>query len=923
MNTSMKLFSLGQSIWYDNIQRSLLTSGKLEEWIKDGKIYGVTSNPTIFNNAISKSSDYDQAIQTMAWAGWDSNRMFDQLAREDIGAAADLFLPVYEKTNGGDGYVSIEVNPLLARNTEQTISEARRLWNEINRPNLMIKIPATREGLPAITRAISEGINVNVTLIFSLERYREVIQAFLTGLEQRAAQGLPVDRVASVASFFVSRVDSKIDKMLQDRVASGLDQNRAKELGGKAAVANTRLAYDLFKEVSSSDRFEPLKKKGAHFQRPLWASTSTKNPDYRDVIYVEELVGPYTVNTVPPQTLDALLDHAVVEDRISVGLIEARKLFEELREVGIDIDKVTDELELEGIASFEDAFRVCLDTINKRTEAFQHQLGNLYPEARARIDLLQSERFTERMFEQDPTLWTDDPIGQAEIKKRLGWLYLPEASKALVPEIIQFRNEILNGGFENIVLMGMGGSSLAPELYSLVFGSQNKLRLFVLDSTDPDQVRSLARKIRLEKTVFVVSSKSGGTAEINAFLDYFWAQMKKSHGIQAGSHFIAVTDPGTSMERTALARNFRKIFLADPMVGGRYSALTIFGLLPAGMIGIDLEKLLESAHQMALASKPNIPAGRNPGLVLGAILGQACLSGKDKLTVVCDQGLQPFGDWMEQLVAESSGKQGRGILPVVGEKVLTAKYYEDDRLFVYIRKDGKQDEKLARLSKAGFPVLVYQVDSPNDLGGEFYRWEIATAVACAIIRVNAFDQPDVQDNKTRTVSKIDLFKQTGSIGQPEPTWQKDDVKVYASENIHISDAEDLPAVIHKMLGAVRKGDYVAITAYMPYDPAIDKAIEKLRLYIQQQTHLPVTKGYGPRFLHSTGQIHKGGANNGVFLQITGDPIRDAKYGDLTFGTLNAAQALGDYESLVARGRRILRVHVKKKELKTIVEEIVK
>lgn len=923
MNTSMKLFALGQSIWYDNIQRSLLTSGKLEEWIKDGKIYGVTSNPTIFNNAISKSSDYDQAIQTMAWAGWDANRMFDQLAKEDISAAADLFLPVYEKTNGGDGYVSIEVNPLLARNTDQTIAEARRLWAEINHPNLMIKIPATREGLPAITRAIAEGINVNVTLIFSLERYREVIQAFLAGLEQRAAQGLPVDRVASVASFFVSRVDSKIDKMLQDRVAAGLDAVRAKALAGKAAIANTRLAYDLFKEVSSSDRFEPLKKKGAHFQRPLWASTSTKNPDYRDVIYVEELVGPYTVNTVPPQTLDALLDHAVVQDRITVGLIEGRKLFDDMREVGVDIDRVTDELETEGVASFEDAFRVCLETINKRSVAFQRQLGKLYPEARARIDLLASERFSERMFEQDPTLWTDDPSGQIEIKKRLGWLYLPESSRTLIPEIVQFRNEILNGGFENIVLMGMGGSSLAPELYGLIFGSQNKLRLYVLDSTDPDQVRSLARKIRPEKTIFVVSSKSGGTAEINAFLDYFWAQMKKSHGVQAGSHFIAITDPGTSMERTALARNFRKIFLSDPMVGGRYSALTVFGLLPAGLIGIDLEKLLEKAHQMALSCKPHVPAGRNPGLVLGAILGQACLGGKDKLTVVCDQGLQPFGDWMEQLVAESTGKQGRGILPIVGEKILPAKFYDDDRLFVYFRKDGKLDEKLARLGKAGFPVLVYQVDSPYELGSEFYRWEIATAVACAIIRVNAFDQPDVQDNKTRTVNKIEMFKQTGSIGQPEPTWQKDDVKVYASDSIHLTDAADLSAVIQSMLGSTRKGDYVAITAYMPYDPAIDKAIEKLRLFIQQRTHLPVTKGYGPRFLHSTGQIHKGGANNGVFLQITGDPIRDARFGDLTFGTLNSAQALGDFESLVARGRRILRLHVKKKELKNLVDQIIK
>jgi transaldolase/glucose-6-phosphate isomerase len=922
MNKSIELYNIGQSIWYDNIQRSLLTNGKLAEWIEDGRIYGVTSNPSIFNNAISKSTDYDQAIQTMVWAGWEATKIFDQLTKEDISAAADLFIPLYEKTNGGDGYVSIEVNPMFSRDTARTIEEARRLWTEINRPNLMIKIPATLEGLPAITQVIADGINVNVTLIFSLERYRQVMNAFMTGLEQRIQQGLPVDKIASVASFFVSRVDSKIDKMLQDKQAAGLDATLTKSLSGKAAVANVRLAYDLYKQVLLTDRYEHLKKKGARFQRPLWASTSTKNPAYRDVIYVEELIGANTVNTVPPQTLDALLDHAVVADRISVGLPEARKLFEDLKAIGIDIHEVTDILEDEGLKSFEEAYQVCLDSIEKRKAGFQKQLGSLYAETQARLALLKDDRFIERMHEQDPTLWSDDPNGQIEIKKRLGWLYLPETSKKLVGEIQQFRSEILSAGIDSVVLMGMGGSSLAPELYSLIFGSQNKLRLYVSDSTDPDQVRSISRKIQPDRTLFIVSSKSGGTAEVNAFLDYFWNQVKKQRGAQAGSHFVAITDPGTSMERAALSRNFRKIFLADPNVGGRYSALTVFGLLPAGMIGIDLDQLLRQASDLAKMCKPEIPTGRNPGLVLGAIIGQAALSGKDKLTIICDQGLQPFGDWLEQLVAESSGKQGRGILPVVGEKVLNRKYYEEDRVFVYFRKDGREDRNLAALQKAGYTVLVFQIDSPYQLGAEFYRWEIATAVACAILRVNAFDQPDVQDNKTRTVNKIETYKATGSLGETEPNWKNDDCRVFVSDNIHLSDTGEIHDVIRRLIGAARKGDYFAISAYLPYDPTLDKALNKLRLYIQKETHMPVTKGYGPRFLHSTGQIHKGGANNGVFLQITGAPIRDARFSDITFGTLEAAQALGDFESLVARGRRIMRLDVNKKEFKALVEKIV-
>lgn len=920
MNNSAKIYSLGQSIWYDNIQRSLLTNGRMEKWIQEGKIYGVTSNPSIFNNSIQNSTDYDQAIQTMSLAEWPADRILDQLMQEDIRAAADLFLPIYEKTEGRDGFVSIEVNPNYARDTEKTIQEARRLWAEMDRPNLMVKIPATKEGLPAIAQLIAEEINVNVTLIFSLERYREVMQAFLSGMETRAAQNLPLDRIASVASFFVSRVDTKIDgKLLQ---LSGVDAQRVKDLSGKAGIANSRLAYDLYQEISGSDRFLALKRKGARFQRPLWASTSTKNPAYRDVMYVEELIGKGTVNTVPPHTLEALLDHAEVEERISRGLIEARELFDSLSALGIQIGTVTEELEIEGVRSFQEAYQACLDTIGVREDGFRAQVGSLYPEIKTRIALLMEEKFVEKLFEQDPSLWTEDASAQAEIKKRLGWLYLPDTSRAKINEIVEFRDEILNSGFEDVLLMGMGGSSLAPELFSLVFGSQNKLRLYVLDSTDPDQVRTITRKIHPEKTIFIVSSKSGNTTEVNAFLDYFWTVMKKSHGIQAGSHFIAITDAGTALERTALSRNFRKIFLADPMVGGRYSALTSFGLVPAGLIGIDLDRLLGSAAEMAGTCKPEVPAGRNPGLVLGALLGQSALAGRDKMTIVCDPGLQPFGDWLEQLIAESSGKQGRGILPVVGEKVLPRKYYGDDRIFIYFRKDGKQDGRLLKLQKAGYPLLTFQIQTPYDLGAEFYRWEYAAAVACAILRVNAFDQPDVQDNKTRTIQKMDLYRKTGAMAQPELIWQSGGVSVYASENVHVGNAPNLGAVFQRVLGAARNGDYYAITAYLPYDSDIDRSLEKLRLYILRTMHLPVTKGYGPRFLHSTGQIHKGGANNGVFVQITADPISDVKYGEFTFGTLESAQALGDFESLVSRGRRIVRIHMPKQELKAVLKQAI-
>ncbi len=358
----MQLFSQGQSIWYDNIQRRLLASGEMAQWIDEGKIYGVTSNPTIFNNAISKSNDYDSSIQTMAWAGWKPDQILDQISREDIQAAADLFASLYSKTNGLDGYVSIEVNPLLANDSEQTIQEAKRLWNLVNRPNIMVKIPATKQGLPAISAALAEGINVNVTLIFSLKRYEEVIDAFLSGLEKRIKNGLPVDKIASVASFFVSRVDTKVDQQLKDLIQRGEQIEECTSLLGKAAIANARLAYQIYLSHRKSRRFGALEQKGARFQRPLWASTSTKNPDYRDVIYVEELMGPYTVNTVPPQTLVALLDHADIQDRISKDLNAAKKIPDRLKNVGISIDQATMELEEEGVKSFSDAYTACLDS---------------------------------------------------------------------------------------------------------------------------------------------------------------------------------------------------------------------------------------------------------------------------------------------------------------------------------------------------------------------------------------------------------------------------------------------------------------------------------------------------------------------------------------------------------------------------------
>ncbi|MBE0686567.1 MAG: bifunctional transaldolase/phosoglucose isomerase, partial [Anaerolineaceae bacterium] len=725
MNEIDKLHQLGQSIWYDNIERRLLKNGEMERMITAREIRGVTSNPSIFQNAIAKSTDYDSALQPMAWADWNPEDIFFQLAIEDIQDTADLFLPLYKETNGGDGYVSLEVNPKLAYDTAGTLSQVKELWNRVNRKNLMIKIPATIEGLPAIRRAIAAGININITLIFSVSRYEDVIEAYLSGLEDRLKNNLPINHIASVASFFVSRVDTKVDSKLQSLLNDNkINHQEFLELRGKAAIANSRLAYVLFEKVFSSERFNDLEQKGARIQRPLWASTSTKNPEFHDVIYVEELIGENTVNTMPPQTLDAFRDHGKAEIKIRNNIDEANDLFSSLSRIGIGIDSVTQTLEDEGVKAFEKAFISLLDTIDDRKKAFQNKLPGLSHTIKTRIEDLDKKQIITRIYEKDATVWDKNPSEFKNIQNRLGWLDAPFVSFDLIDEINKFRDEIVQEGFTHVLLLGMGGSSLAAEVMSLSFrGFSEGLILSILDSTDPRQVKSAEEKNPLGKTIYIVSSKSGGTTEVQAFLKYFYHQMQKFVGEKAGSFFIAITDPETDLARQANELNFRKIFYANPSVGGRFSALTVFGLVPAALMGVDLETFLQNTKEFAFTCRPGVATGRNPGLGLGVILAEAAKKGIDKLTIIAEEPYRSFGSWLEQLIAESSGKLGKGIVPIDIEPFINIDNYSKDRLFIYLKNDGIFEQKITEIANAGHPVISYEISNPYELGLEFYRWE--------------------------------------------------------------------------------------------------------------------------------------------------------------------------------------------------------
>ncbi len=882
-----KLTNLGQSLWYDNIQRKLLVNGELKAMIERGDIRGVTSNPTIFQNAIAKTNDYDAALTPLAWAGWDAEKIFWQLAIEDIQEACDLFRPLYEESKAGDGYVSLEVSPYLARDTEGTIKQAQELWDRVNRPNLMVKIPATKEGIPAIRASIAAGINVNVTLIFSLSRYAEVMNAYLEGIEQRVAKDLPVQHVASVASFFVSRVDSKVDpKLAEDS-----------PLRGKAAVANAKLAYEQFEAIFTSPRFASLKARfRARVQRPLWASTGTKNPKYSDTLYVDELIGPDTVNTVPPATLDAFRDHGIAKLTVTQDLEGIQKIFVDLKALGISMSTVVQELEDEGVQAFADAFKTLLAAIEERRKTAASSLGTLADSVSVRLSQLEQISFPKRFWNHDVTLWsgTDDPEGQAEAAKRLGWLDSIEDARKRLDGYLAFAKQVHDEKIDRVLVIGMGGSSLTAEVLSSLlaqFGVMAKLSLAILDSTDPQQVAQAFEDYPPDKSLYIVASKSGGTAELMAAFDYIW---KLSNG--NGSRFVVTTDAGTSLQKLAEERGFRKVFNADPNVGGRFSALTDFGLVPAALLGMDFEKLLGSAERMRKQSLADMPAARNPGMALGALIAESALMGRDKLTVLADAQVSALAGWVEQVIAESSGKHGKGILPVALEPLGKPEEYGNDRLFVYLKSNGELEAGIVELKKSGFPVIEFPVKDPYDLGAEFFRWEIAISTACSILSINAFDQPDVQDSKLRTIAKIKDYQTTGKLAEAD-----------------LVDFKDAQKAIDEFLADPQAGEFVTINAYLPRNAEMIEAIQSLRTAIRARTKLPVTAGFGPRFQHSTGQFHKGGPNKGRFIQFVYDAEKDMDIPGqgLTFGTLIRAQALGDYEALKAAGRKALRIRLSK------------
>jgi transaldolase/glucose-6-phosphate isomerase len=932
-NPLRTLQEYGQSVWLDFVSRDLLKSGELGRLIAEDGLRGVTSNPSIFEKAIGHGDDYDAQIIAAEKAGdRDAGALFEDLAIRDIQDGADALRPVYEQTQGRDGFISIEVSPYLAMQTHETIEEARRLWRSIGRPNLMVKVPATRPGLPAIRTLIGEGINVNITLLFSQKIYAEVADAFITGLEDLIAKGGDPHQVASVASFFVSRIDTLVDETIDARIAATADpaaKARLAALKGKVAIANAKLAYRLYQQLFSDERWQRLAQQGAQTQRLLWASTGTKNKAYSDVLYIEELIGADTVNTVPPATMDAFRDHGRPRASLEEDTAGAEAVMAGLASAGVSIDAITARLVEDGVRLFADAADQLYAAVQKKRRtvlgnklnAMSYKLPKDLEEAvNAALEDWRAEGKVRRLWAGDASLWTE-----TDEARWLGWLTIVDQQLKATGHLEGFAAEVKSAGFTDILLLGMGGSSLGPEVLAQSFAGRPGFprqsgfpRLQIVDSTDPAQLKRIEGSIDLKRTLFIVSSKSGSTLEPNIFKQYFYDRATEALGeAEAARHFVAITDPGSAVEKIAQSQGFRGVFHGDPAIGGRYSVLSDFGMVPAAAIGVDTGAFLERAAEMVRSCTASAPPIENPGIILGAILGAAAQLGRDKLTIVASPGVASLGAWLEQLLAESTGKLGRGIVPLDAEPVGAPGVYGADRLFAYLRlasdQDGEQEAQVAALEAAGQPVVCITLSDKMQIGQEFFRWEMATAVAGAMLRINPFDQPDVEAQKVKTRELTAAYEKSGALPPETPFFAADGIALFAdpANAAALGSPTSLAGALKTHLGRAGAGDYVAVLAYIDRNPAHAEALTEIRRMIRDQLLVATCLGFGPRFLHSTGQVYKGGPNSGVVVQITCEDAADlAVPGQAySFGVVKAAQARGDFDVLAERGRRLLRVHL--------------
>jgi len=930
MSALVDLLNYGQSYWLDNLARKKITSGELKKRVSEQGLRGITSNPSIFHKSITGSTDYDDQIKQLVIKGLTPQQVYDALTIKDVQDACDILRPVYDSSGGADGFVSLEVSPYLARDTNGSVNEARRLYKLVDRLNCLIKIPGTKEGVPAIEQLLYEGININVTLLFSIERYAEVAKAYIYAVKRRVAEGKPVNKIISVASFFLSRIDVLTDQLLSQYIIPGEEQKTIMPqlLFGKAGIASAQLAYQRFKELFGSAEWKGLESKGAHVQRPLWASTGNKDPLYSDVRYVECLIGNNTVNTLPDETIDAFADHGKLEkDAIENDVDGATRIFNDIKKTGIDIDAVTWELEHDGIRKFVEPYDQLMAALaEKRAKMLEGLIANQgisYDTLKKEIETVYTstdeKQVGTRLYHKDPYLWKTDLEQAKMIIENMGWIILPDDFNQVTEKLTSFSLQVKEEGYKYAVLLGMGGSSLCSEVARETFGTADGfLELLVLDNTDPAAIIEIEKQIDIEKTLFIVATKSGGTKETLSFFRYFYDQLDKKGNKKTGDNFVAITDAESPLVKIASDYKFREIFINPPGIGGRYSVLSDFGLLPMALMGIDIKLIMNSARQMKVSCDATIPSAYNPGLSLGLILGICQRHGRDKVTFILSESINSFGYWVEQLLAESTGKEGKGLIPVNGEAPGNPVDYGKDRVFVHMylsADDNAADEqKLKALEAAGHPVIRISMPDKIALGGEYYRWEIAAAVAGMVLGINPFNQPNVEESKKNTNNILEDWKKDGNFKKSEPIFNNEDFSIYGSgaiKELNNKEYEQTDKFINAFTALAQPGDYIAFLPYFMLTHERAEIMQAWRMEVRDKLKTATTLLNGPRYLHSTGQLHKGGPDSGLYILLVHNEDSDLSIPGEKFGfaTLHEAQSLGDFRSLDDKGRRVIRINL--------------
>ena len=907
MATLNNLHSLGQSTWLNYLRSSFIRSGELAEHVKHG-IQGVTANAQVYERAILGSSDYDAGLRRAMAEGKPARRIHEALLVDDVQRAADVLHPFFETSHRLDGFVSFELEPSLLHSVAATVAEVRHVSHHIDRYNVMVEIPATAVGIDAVRELVADGVSVNVTHLFSVADYEKTAAAYLAGLEQYVTSH-SVWRTAptAVASFSLSPLDAAIDARLE---ALGRP-----DLRGKAAVALARRLAARYRQLFSGPTWDKLAARRGQPLRPKWTRTTPRDFAHPALYYIQQLIGEGTVMTFTPATLSAFLRDGIAAPTLGKGLDEAEAHLATLAALGIDLEAVAAELQAEHLAASDQRFQALVQAVVQKRDALdvgQPMMSAQLGEAQAAVDDglhdLCRHGIIGRIWAADHTVWQPKPT---EITNRLGWLDIADNMADKTARLEAFTQNLVADGFRHALLLGMGGSSLAPELFQKTLGRAARqagtpsgyLNLVVLDTTDADAVRAAEAAVDLPHTLVIVATKSGGTVETLSGFKYFYNRLSAVVGPErVGGHFVGITDPGSKIADMAARYGFRDLFLNDPNIGGRYSALSYFGLVPAALVGVDVPRLLERAAVAASnATLSHCDAiADNHAAVLGAILGRLALAGRDKVTFITPPALASFGDWVEQLIAESTGKEGKGIVPVVGEPPAPLESYGADRLFVHLRLggDATNDALVAALAAAGHPVVTLRLADLYDIGGQFFLWEMATAVASHFLGINPFDQPNVEAAKIKAREIVAEYAKTGSLPAGE----------FAALE---------PGALGAFLQEARPGDYIAIQAYIPATRAADAALQSLRQAIHLRTGLATTAGYGPRFLHSTGQLHKGDGGQGVFIQLVSDALEDVGIPDeagqpaaaMGFNVLKKAQALGDARALRAAHRRLIAFEV--------------